>query len=104
MILGIEKEITIFLQSILAGNFLCLMYKAVSVFRVLVKHGSIWISLEDFAFWSVAAVYIFLNIQNNCSGSIRWYYILGLLGGSLMTHYFVRKIARKYIAKTKKTE
>ena len=104
MILGIEKEITIFLQSILAGNLLCLVYKAVSVFRMLVKHGSFWISLEDLAFWSVATVYIFLNIQNNCSGSIRWYYILGLLGGSLMTHYFVRKIARKHIAKTKKTE
>ena len=104
MIWGIKKEIAVFLQAILAGNFLCLVYRAIGVLRLLIKHRSLWISLEDLAFWGAAAVYIFLNIQNNCSGSIRWYYIMGFLGGSLVTHYFVRKITRKYIAKTKKTE
>lgn len=104
MILGIEKEMTVFLQAILAGNLLCLLYKAITVLRLLVKHCDIIVSLEDLGYWIFVTVYLFLSIQNSCRGSIRWYFVMGLLGGSLVTHYFLRKINRKYIAKTKKTE
>ena len=104
MILGIEKEIAIFLQAILAGNFLCLVYESIEVFRLLVKHRTFLISLEDLLFWGFVTGYVFLSIQKNCSGNIRWYYVMGLLGGSLITHYIIRKITVKYIAKFKKTE
>lgn len=104
MILGIEKEAIVFLQAILAGNFLCLVYKTIDVWRLLFKHLSFWIAVEDLGYWGFVTVYIFRSIQNNCSGSIRWYYVVGVWGGSLATHYFLKKISGKYIAKTKKTE
>lgn len=104
MILGIEKEINVFLQAILAGNFLYLIYKAIGVLRLLIRHRSFWISIEDLSYWAFVTVYVFFTIQKNCNGNIRWYFIMGLLGGSLMTHYFMRKITGKYIAKKKKTE
>ena len=104
MILGIEREIVIFLQAILAGNYLCLIYKGVRVFRLLIKHKSFVIALEDLGYWVFVTIYLFFSMQINCNGNIRWYYIVGLLGGSLATDYFVRKITGKYIAKMKKTE
>ena len=104
MILGIEKEIVVFLQSILAGNFLCLIYKALEVLRMLIKHPAFVISVEDLGYWGFVTVYLFFDIQKNCNGSIRWYFVMGLLGGSLVTWYFIRKITGKYIAKKKKTE
>ena len=104
MILGIEKEVNVFLQAILAGNFLCLVYKSLEVFRLLIRHRVLWISIEDLLYWAFVTVYVFFAIQNNCNGNIRWYFIMGLLGGSLVTHYFIRKITGKHIAKKKKTE
>lgn len=104
MILGVEKELNVFIQAILVGNLLYLIYKAMGVLRLLIKHHSFWISLEDFIYWVFVTVYVFLSIQNNCNGNIRWYFIMGLLGGSLVTHYFIGKITRKCIAKKKKTE
>ena len=104
MILGIEKEMNVFLQAILTGNLLCLIYKAIGVFRMLIKHHSFWTSFEDFIYWAFVTVYVSLVLQKNCNGNIRWYFIMGLLGGSLLTHNFIRKITGKYIAKKKKTE
>ena len=104
MILGIEKEMNVFLQAILTGNLLCLIYKAIGVFRMLIKHHSFWISLEDLVYWAFVTVYVFFSIQKNCNGNIRWYFVMGLLGGSLMTHYIIKKFTGKYIAPTKKTE
>lgn len=104
MILGIEKELAIFLQALLTGNFLCLSYKVLNLFRELVKHYWFWISAEDLFYWVFASIYVFLRIQKNCNGNIRWYFVVGLLGGSLITHYFLRKIGGKYVAKTKKSE
>lgn len=101
MILGIGKELAIFLQALLTGNFLCLSYQVIKLFRKLVRHHWIWISAEDLMFWVFASVIVFLRLQKNCNGNIRWYFVMGLLGGSLITYYFLRKIAGKYIAKTK---
>lgn len=102
--MGIEKEISIFLQAILAGNLLLLVYMALNVFRKLIRHNLFWISLEDLLYWGFAGIYIFLRIQETSSGNIRWYFVLGLLGGSLTTYYFLGKIIRKYVAKSGKTE
>ena len=104
MILGVEKELSIFLQSILAGNFLRLIYCVLQVLRRLVPHRSIWISLEDLAYWIFASGYLFLLLQEISSGIIRWYFVIGLLGGSVITHYFLQKIMGKYIDKSKKRE
>ena len=102
MILGIEKELAIFLQALLTGNILCLSYNVLNLFRKLIRHHWFWVSTEDLLFWIFASIIVFVRLQKNCSGNIRWYFVIGLLGGSLITHYFLRKIAGKYIAKSKK--
>ena len=104
MILGIEKELAIFLQALLTGNFLCLSYRVLYLFRELVKHHWFWASAEDIFYWLFASVYVFIRLQKNCNGNIRWYFVVGLLGGGLTTYYFLRKIAGKCVAKSKKSE
>ena len=104
MILGIEKEISIFLQAILAGNILYIVYLTTEVFRKLIRHTVFWTGVEDTVYWCFASIYLFLRMQQTCSGNIRWYFVLGLGMGSLISRYFLRKIGRKYIDKTKKTE
>lgn len=104
MILGIEKELFIFLQAVLAGNMVYLLYSMIRVVRRIVKHNLFFISLEDLFFWLGTGIYLFVIIYRTCNGSIRWYFVIGVLVGGILTHLIICKIVKKYIAKRKKKE
>lgn len=100
--LGIEKELLIFLQAVLSGNLVYLIYTAIRVFRRLIRHNLFFVSLEDIIFWIATGIFLFLKIFQTSNGVIRWYFIVGVLLGVIITHYFIQKIIKKYIAKRKK--
>jgi len=104
MILGIEKELSVFLQATLAGNLVYLVYCAIRIFRRMIKHNLFWISLEDALFWIVTGLYLFSRIYQTSNGTIRWYFVLGVLAGGILTHHIIFKITKKYIDKSKKKE
>lgn len=104
MILGIEKELSVFLQAVLAGNLVYLVYCVLRIFRRIVKHNLFWVSLEDVLYWLGTGVYLFIQIYKTSSGTIRWYFVVGVLAGGMLTHYIVQKIVKKYVAKFKKKE
>ena len=95
--LGIEKEMGIFLSACLTGIFVCSIYLAIRVIRRIMRHSLFWISLEDFLFWVGTGVYLFVEIFRTCSGSIRWYYVLGVILGGLFTIELakIKKLLRK---------
>lgn len=104
MILGIEKELSVFLQAALAGNLVYLVYSVIRVLRRIIKHNLFFISLEDLIFWIGTGIYLFIKIYQTSNGSIRWYFVIGVLAGGILTHFFICKIVKKYIAKWKKRE
>ena len=104
MILGIEKELSVFLQAVLAGNLVYLSYLAIRIFRRILKHNLLWISVEDAIFWIAAGFYLFLKIYQTSNGTIRWYFVLGVLVGGILTHCIISKITKKNIDKSKKRE
>lgn len=103
MILGIEKELSVFLQAVLAGNLVYLVYSAIRVFRRIIRHNLFFVSVEDFIFWIGAGLYLFIKIDETSNGNIRWYFVLGVIAGGLITHYIIHKFMKKYIDKFKKT-
>lgn len=104
MILGIEKELSVFLQAVLAGNLVYLTYCAIRIFRRIIKHNLFWVSVEDSIFWIVTGFYLFFQIYQTSNGKIRWYFVLGVLVGGILTHYVISKITKKNIDKSKKRE
>ena len=104
MILGIEKELSVFIQAALAGNLVYLAYCAIRVFRRIVQHNLFWVSVEDALFWIVTGFYMFARIYKTSNGTIRWYFVVGVLLGGIVTHRMIKKITKKYIDKTKKRE
>ena len=104
MILGIQKEMSVFLQAVLAGNLVYLAYHAIRIFRRIVKHNLFWVSIEDALFWIATAFYLFLKIYQTSNGTIRWYFVLGVLFGGMLTHRIILKITKKHIDKSKKRE
>lgn len=102
MILGVEKELFVFLQAALAGNLVYLMYSVIRVLRRIVKHNLFFVSLEDVIFWLGTAIFLFVKLYQTCNGSIRWYFVIGVLIGGIFTHLIICKIIKIYIAKKQK--
>lgn len=102
MILGIEKEAAVFLVAFLDGIMIVLAYNAIRIFRRIIVHNVFWVSLEDILFWILAAIYIFTEMVRVCSGSIRWYFVLGIFLGAVSICVAGQKLLKKYIDKPKK--
>ena len=104
MMLGIGEELSIFLQAILAGNLVCLVYEAIRIFRRIIRHNLFWLSAEDLVFWLGTAVFLFIKIYQTSRGMIRWYFVVGVFLGSIFTYWILKKIEKKYLAKRAKKE
>ena len=104
MILGIGKELSVFLQAVLAGNLIYLVYALIRVMRRLWKHNLFFVSLEDLIFWIGTGIYLFVRIYQTSDGIIRWYFVIGVLFGGTLTHFIIFQISKKYIAKRRKKE
>ncbi len=94
---------SVFFSSCLAGNLVCLAYYALRMLRRIIKHSLFWVSMEDMIFWVVTGIYLFSEMYRTCSGSIRWYFVLGVLIGGFLTAWFMHKI-KKRIDKSRKKE
>lgn len=69
-------------MAVISGAVVRLVYRSISCFRQIVKHGLVLTELEDFVFWISAALYLFVQIYHTSSGSIRWYFVLGVVLGA----------------------
>ena len=103
--LGIGREIGIFLWALLSGAIVYSVYMAIRGMRRLVKHNLLAVTVEDFFFWSLASVYLFIQIYRTSDGSIRWFFILGVVVGMAITSCLmmaIYKAFRSYNQKIKK--
>ena len=71
-----------FLEALLTGMTVCCAYACLCLLRRAVRHTPAAIAAEDLLFWPGAAVYVFVQIHHTTNGSIRWYFILGVVLGS----------------------
>lgn len=92
--LQIRGELVIFLVSVVTGIMLRLVYRSISIFRQLVEHSLFIIGIEDIIFWLGAALYVFVQIYHTSDGSIRWYFILGLVFGTLFCEVVLRRLTK----------
>ena len=97
--IGIASELSIFVSACLLGNLICLVYYALRVFRRIVKHTLFWISIEDLVFWVGAGLYLFAEMYRTCAGSIRWYFVLGVVAGGGITCWIMQKLIQKLMKK-----
>ena len=102
---GIREEFIVFVLAVLSGAIVRLVYKCISSFREIVRHSLVAIGAEDFLFWLGSALYLFVQIYHTSDGSIRWYFILGVVLGAVLAAFLIRqaeKIHKKMDARSKK--
>lgn len=94
--LGIGKELMIFLEAVLSGITVLASYQVLRVARRLVRHGLFAVTAEDFLFWLGTSCFLFYEIYETCDGSIRWYFVIGVMSGILIFAGIMRMFQNLY--------
>lgn len=95
---GLQSEGMAFVQAVLSGMIVYWGYFCIRKLRRIVSHNLIAISIEDGLFWIATTIYLFVQIYHTSDGSIRWYFVLGLVFGAAVmwrSHNTIRKSAKK---------
>lgn len=94
--LEVKEELIIFLVAAVSGGIIRLAYRFLYCLRKIVHHNLLAIEIEDFLFWIVSALYLFVQIYHTTSGSIRWYFALGVVAGALILSLALWEIEKVY--------
>lgn len=94
---SIFHELDFFAVSFLLGIVLVLAYDCLRIFRRLVRHGNVWISIEDLCYWIVTAFVIFAMLYQKNDGLIRGFSIGGIVIGMLLYNQLISRYTVKYI-------
>ena len=95
---NIFHELDFFAVSFVLGVILVLAYDCLRIFRRLVRHGTLWISMEDLCYWVIAAFIIFAMLYQKNDGLIRGFSIGGIVLGMLLYNQFISRYTVRYIA------
>ena len=101
----VRQEALFFLASILTGIFLVWSYDLFRIFRRVVPHHTIAVSIEDLFYWLAVSLIIFGMIFEENNGALRGYSFVGILAGiwfQCFTESLFRKIWIKLLKKIKK--
>lgn len=76
------------------GAVITAVYDLLRICRRCFRHSRFMVSLEDFFFWVICAIFIFSVLYRENNGVLRWYCIAGalfgmLVYGKLISPYFV---------------
>ncbi len=102
MIFGIGNEAGIFLYAVLTGVTALAAYGILICLRRIIPHSMAAVGVEDMVFWIGASIYVFRRMYDTTYGSIRWFFVLGVVCGALLGHVSAR-LLRKVVKKTEKS-
>ncbi len=91
----IGNEAYFFLLSILEGMGLVLVYDVFRIFRRLIKHGNIWIGIEDLLYWLFCFFAVFLLLYKENDGMVRLFAFVGILAGCGIYYFLFSKAVIK---------
>lgn len=101
--ISILEEAWLFLDGLILGMLLVAGYDLVRVFRRLIRHGILWVSIEDCVYWIVCAVLMFAMLYQNNDGRIRAYIFGAAVLGGILYHlllgkHFIRIVSKVILA------
>ena len=87
----IGQEAMLFGISILVGAGLFLLYDVLRIFRRIVPHGNIWISVEDFIYWIICTGVVFVMLYWENDGMVRGFALMGLVFGMALYYLLLSR-------------
>ena len=97
MVSSVYWEWELFLLSMKIGLQIALIYEAVVIFRIFVKHRKWMIMIEDLCYWIYATAVLFKLQYRYSNGVLRGFSILGVLLGMVLYYIVVGKSINKLV-------
>ena len=91
MVSSVYWEWELLLRAIKLGVKLAFVYDGIRMFRCLIPHRNLLISIEDFIFWMYATIIIFELQLEQSYGVMRGFVILGMLLGMYLYLWILGK-------------
>ncbi len=85
---AIGSEAIFFLYSLLEGIGLIFVYDIFRILRRIIRHGTVWIGIEDVVYWIFCTIAVFLLLYQKNDGMMRAFSFLGILCG-MAFYYFL---------------
>lgn len=76
---NIQTEARLLMMSVMTGAGLMALYDVLRMFRLLVRHGWLWIGLEDLFYWIFSGFATFYLLYRENDGALRLYIIGSVL-------------------------
>ena len=93
----IQGQLMYVAASFVEGVFLMFLYDIIRAFRMKVKHGRVWILIEDWLFWLLAAFFVFPMIFTLNHGLIRSFFVIALTLGVFLYRTLVKTHVQRVI-------
>ena len=84
MSMQIRFEAWLLLLSLLVGCWLMLVYDLLRVLRLMIKHSSFVMGIEDFFYWIYAGPATFMLLYELNDGGVRMYAVAGVFAGMIL--------------------
>lgn len=89
----------LFFDFFLLGAVLRFFYDFLRIFRRILRHGIVWVSMEDFFYWIVFSGAFFVKVCLKNDGVIRAFMVVAIVLGALcydllLGRYLVSSISR----------
>ncbi len=85
----IASEGSLLAASFLFGIVLMMLYDIFRIFRHIVKHGTVFMAIEDVFYWLLCAIGIFAMLYQENDGLLRWFVIGGVALGMLFENALI---------------
>ena len=92
-------ELELFAQAFVWGMTMMLAYDGLSLLRLLFRHGTALLAVEDLCYWIFGAIYIFGKIFQENHGMIRSFVFMGILLGMLCYHQSISPVFISFFVK-----
>lgn len=102
MSIEIQYEIQLLAASLTAGIWLMASYDVLRLFRLIVRHGTLWTGIEDVVYWICSCMVTFLLLFSQNDGVLRGYAITGVLAGMVLYNVSISRFLFKLLKKCKK--
>lgn len=89
-------ELRVVGTAFISGALITFVYDLLRILRRAVRHGNVWIGVEDALFWVWAAFWIFSVLYHENDGSFRSYTLLSMAAGMIVYNRTVSSVFVKF--------
>lgn len=93
-----SEENVFLLHAFASGIWITFIYDILRIWRRVLPHKRLLVSLEDLIFWIFCALYIFQLMHQESNGGLRWFAVMGALAGMLLYKKTVSGILVRYVS------